>query len=184
MIPGLRYFPGYLDTDEHDGLLASVDAGSWREFGQRRGQIYGYSYHHTKGVYPVEDLPPWARQLAARLERDGLMPELADQLLVNEYAAGQDITPHVDAPLFTDTIVSISLGSSCAMEITNESGACEEQFLESMSALVISGEARSQWKHAIPTRTHDTWLGRDCPRARRVSLTFRRMRLQDTHPTD
>ena len=108
MIPGLGYFPGYLDTDQHNGLLASVDAGPWRDFGQRRGQIYGYSYHHTKGVYSVEDLPTWARQLAARLERDGLMPELADQLIVNEYAAGQGITPHVDAPSPTRSCRSVS----------------------------------------------------------------------------
>ena len=49
MIPGLRYVPGYLDSGGHDALLAAVDAGAWRDFGGRRGQIYGYSYHHTKG---------------------------------------------------------------------------------------------------------------------------------------
>ena len=50
------------------------------------------------------------------------MPELADQLIVNDYAPGQGIPAHVDAPLFTDTIISISLGSSCVMEFSNESG--------------------------------------------------------------
>lgn len=44
------------------------------------------------------------------------MPELPDQLIVNEYPAGEGIEAHIDAPLFTDTIVSISLGSSCIME--------------------------------------------------------------------
>jgi len=103
------------------------------------------------------------------------MPDLADQLIVNDYAAGQGIPAHVDAPLFTDTIVSISLGSGCVIEFTKESGAREEQFLEPMSALVIAGEARSEWKHAIPARASDSWDGRDGPRARRVSLTFRKM---------
>jgi alkylated DNA repair dioxygenase AlkB len=175
MIPGLRYLPHYVDTQTHDSLLATVDAGSWRDFGERRAQIYGYSYHHTKGVYRVEDLPTWAQELAARLLRDGCTPDLADQLIVNDYVPGQGIPAHVDAPLFTDTIVSISLGSSCLMEFTNESGAREEQFLEPMSALLIAGEARSGWKHAIPARASDSWAGRDWPRARRVSLTFRKM---------
>ena len=181
MISGLRYLPGYLDAHEHYALLAAVDAGPWRDFGERRAQIYGYSYHYLKGgVFRVEDLPPWAHDLAVRLERDGLMPELADQLIVNEYATGQGIPSHVDAPLLTDTIISVSLSSSCVMEFTDESGRAEQQFLEPMSALVIAGEARSQWKHAIPPRAHDTWLGREWPRGRRVSLTFRKMRLQDT----
>ena len=124
MIPGLRYIPAYLDATAHDALLAAVDAGQWRDFGERRAQIYGYSYHYTKGgIYRVEDLPPWAQDLAARLERDGLMPDLADQLIVNDYAAGQGIPAHVDAPLFTDTVISISLGSSCMMEFTHGTAA-------------------------------------------------------------
>jgi alkylated DNA repair dioxygenase AlkB len=176
MIPGLRYIAGYLDSRAHDSLLAAVDADPWQDFGERRAQIYGYSYHYTKGgIYRVEDLPPWAMDLAARLERDGLMPELADQLVVNDYAAGRGIPAHVDAPLFADAIVSISLGSGCVMEFTNEAGGAEEQFLEPMSALVIAGESRHEWKHAIPARAHDAWLGREWPRSRRVSLTFRKL---------
>jgi alkylated DNA repair dioxygenase AlkB len=182
MVPGLRYIPGYLNAAAHDSLLTDVDAGAWRDFAQRRGQIYGYSYHHTKGVYRTDDLPPWAQQLAVRLEHDGLMPELADQMIVNEYVAGQGLPPHVDAPLFTDTIVSISLGSNCMMEFTTDAGAHEEQFLEPMSALVIAGEARHAWKHAIPAREQDIWSGRVWPRARRVSLTFRKMLLQAPRP--
>ena len=183
MIPGLRYVQGYLDTTAHDALLAAADGGPWRQLGHRRTQIYGYSYDLRKGgAYRVEDLPAWVQGLAIRLERDGLMHDVADQLIVNEYAIGQGVRPHVDAPLFTDTIVSISLGSTCVMEFTTESGAREEHFLEPMSALVIAGDARSKWEHAIPARTHDSWLGRDWPRARRVSLTFRKMLLQDTPP--
>ena len=49
MIDGRRYVPGYLDDAAHDALLAAVDAGPWRDFGERRSQIYGYSFHYTKG---------------------------------------------------------------------------------------------------------------------------------------
>ena len=184
MISGLRYLPGYLDAHEHDALLAAVDAGPWRDFGERRAQIYGYSFHYTKGgIYRVEDLPPWAQDLAARFERDGLMLELADQLIVNEYQPGRGIPAHVDAPLFDDTIISVSLGSSCVMEFSNDSGEVEQQFLEPMSALVIEGEARHEWKHSIPGRTADEWQGRQCPRTRRVSLTFRKLLPVEQRPT-
>ena len=148
MIPGLRYVSEYLDAVTHDSLLASVDEGAWRDFGERRAQIYGYSYHYTKGgLYRVEDLPPWAEDLSARLVRDGLMPDAADQLIVNDYAAGQGIQAHVDAPLFTDTIISVSLGSNCVMEFTNEAGDTEARFLEPRSTLVIGGEARHGGSH-------------------------------------
>lgn len=183
MIDGLRYVPGYLEAAAHDSLLAAIDAGTWRDFGERRAQIYGYSFHYTKGgIYRVEDLPPWAQDLAGRFERDGLMPDLADQLIVNEYLPGRGIPAHVDAPLFTDTVISVSLGSSCVMEFSNDNGDVEEQFLEPMSALVIGGEARHEWKHAIPGRLVDQWDGREWPRGRRVSLTFRKL-LPEDRPT-
>jgi alkylated DNA repair protein alkB family protein 8 len=184
MIPGLRYVSEYLDAVTHDSLLASVDESAWRDFGERRAQIYGYSYHYTKGgLYRVEDLPPWAEDLSARLVRDGLMPDAADQLIVNDYAAGQGIQAHVDAPLFTDTIISVSLGSNCVMEFTNEAGDTEAQFLEPRSTLVIGGEARHAWKHSIPSRPVDVWQGREWPRGRRVSLTFRTVLPPDRRPT-
>jgi hypothetical protein len=88
MIPGLCYVAEYLDAVTHESLLSSIDAGAWRDFGERRAQIYGYSYHYTKGgLYRVEDLPPWAEDLSARLVRDGLMPDAADQLIVNDYVS-------------------------------------------------------------------------------------------------
>ena len=57
-------------------------------------QIYGYSYDLRKGgAHRVEDLPSWAQQLAVRLERDRLMLDVADQLIVNDYSVGQGIPP-------------------------------------------------------------------------------------------
>ena len=176
-IPGLCYVPGYLDSHWHDALLASVDAEPWRAFGERRAQIHGYSYDYRQGgVYRIGDLPAWALDVGARLDRDGLTPHMADQLIANEYQPGQGIPAHVDAPVFTDTIVALSLGSTCVMEFTNaESGGKEQLLLEPMSALVVAGEARSLWQHSIPARAADPWMGGELPRARRVSLTFRRM---------
>jgi alkylated DNA repair dioxygenase AlkB len=180
MIPGLRYVSSYLDATTHDELLAAADTGPWRQAGDRRMQIYGYSYDLRKGgAYRVEDLPPWAQQLAIRLERDGLMRDVADQLIVNEYSAGQGIPPHVDAPLHRHDRVDQSRVELRDGVHESELG---KQFLEPRSALVIAGEARHKWKHAIPARTADQWQGREKPRTRRISLTFRKVLPPEQRP--
>jgi alkylated DNA repair dioxygenase AlkB len=176
-VPGLGYVPEYLDRDTHDRLLAAADAQPWQWLGQRRVQVHGYSYSQAKGgVYRVGELPPWASDLAARLWRDGFMSEVADQMIVNEYEPGTGIPAHIDAAVFTEPIVSISLGSTCVIEFSDSgSERMEALLLEPRSALVISRDARNQWKHAIPARLSDPWLGGELLRSRRVSLTFRKM---------
>jgi alkylated DNA repair dioxygenase AlkB len=176
-VPGLRYVAGYLDGDAQTRLLAEVDSQPWQHAGGRGVQIYGYSYHHLKGgIYRLGDLPAWALDVAARIQRDGLMPHLADQMIVNAYEPGAGISAHVDLSAFDDAIAAISLGSTCVMQFAEKASGREEALLlEPGSALVLSGEARSQWTHAIPARTSDLWQNRELVRGRRVSLTFRRM---------
>jgi alkylated DNA repair dioxygenase AlkB len=181
-LPGLRYIPAYLSPAAHDALLAAVDGQPWQQptYIGRRVQVYGYNYTHTRGgMHRIGDLPPWVSDLIAALVRDGLMPLVPDQMIVNEYEPGAGIQAHVDANAFHDTIVSISLGSACVMEfIRGPAGPSEAVFLEPGSALVLAGEARQKWMHAIPARATDVWQGVERPRGRRVSLTFRTM-LQD-----
>jgi alkylated DNA repair dioxygenase AlkB len=177
-IPGLRYVSDYLDPASHDRLFAAINTTTWRHDPSGRGfQIYGYSYHHTKGgIHRVDDLPDWAADLGKCLWQNGLMPYVPNQLIANEYPSGTGIFPHVDAPFFDDTVVSVSLGPSCVMLFTESAtGRVEEMFLAPRSALVIAGEARDKWKHSIPPRPQDTWMDQVISRGTRVSLTFRKM---------
>ena len=103
------------------------------------------------------------------------MPYVADQLIVTEYQPGEGIRPHVDAPVFADVIVGVTLGSTCVMEFARAGHPTRALLLEPRSAVVLSGDARQDWQHAIPARAEDEWQGRTLPRARRVSLTFRKM---------
>ena len=175
MIPGLRCVAGYLGAGEHDRVFDIISGPGWQDAGGRRIRFYGHWYHHAKGVHPVGDLPDWALALASRLCHDGLMPYVADQLIVTEYQPGEGIRPHVDAPVFADVIVGVTLGSTCVMEFARAGHPTERVLLEPRSAMVLAGEARHEWQHAIPARTEDEWEGRTLPRARRVSLTFRKM---------
>ena len=71
--------------------------------------------------------------------------------------------------------VGVGLGSACVMEFVRDGHSARALLIEPRSAVVLSGEARRDWRHAIPARADDEWQGRTLPRGRRVSLTFRKM---------
>jgi alkylated DNA repair dioxygenase AlkB len=174
-LDGICYVPGYLDQETHNRLMSAVDEHPWQMSADRRVQVYGYSYNHqARSAYRVGVLPAWADELARRLSRDGYISRVPNQLVANDYRPGVGIFAHIDQEVFGEVVISVSLGSSCVMRFTDgESRNFHELFLEANSLLVLSGDGRSRWKHEIPGRTSDTWGGREYPRSRRVSLTFR-----------
>jgi alkylated DNA repair dioxygenase AlkB len=176
-IGGLQYVPEYLDRATHDRLLAAVDSHPWQMSVDHGVQIYGYHYNHRRRTAcRIGELPQWASDLAVRLWRDGLLPNVPDQMVANEYRPGSGMFAHVDQAVFGDTITSVSLGSSCVMQFSNsEAERTEELLLEPRSVLLLSGEARWAWTHEIPARALDIWQNQERPRSRRVSLTFRVM---------
>jgi alkylated DNA repair dioxygenase AlkB len=176
-VPGLRYVPDYLESATHDRVLDVVDVEPWLTSTDHRVQIYGYGYSHAKrAAHQVRDLPDWASELAQQLCRDGIVPAVPDQLVINDYPPGTGIFPHVDQAVFGQTVASLSLASSCVMQFTHaESAQVERLLLEPRSVLILSGEARWAWRHEIPARLIDEWEGQQRPRSRRVSLTFRIM---------
>ena len=172
---GIRYIPDYLDRDAHDQLLFAIDSHRWLTTVDHRVQVHGYHYNHrARDAYRLGELPAWAAALATRLYQDGFIATIPNQLVANEYQRGEGFFDHVDQPVFGDVVISVSLGSTCAMRFTHtEPDASHELLLEPASVLVLSGEARWHWKHGIPARSLDVWQGREYQRSRRVSLTFR-----------
>lgn len=120
-------------------------------------------------------LPQWALSLAGRLVADGHMAAIPDQLIVNEYEPGQGISTHIDCvPCFGSVVCSVSLGSQCIMKISEIDGTdAVALLLERRSLLVLAGESRYKWRHAIAARKSDKVDGQAFYRGRRVSLTFR-----------
>ncbi|MFP5272136.1 alpha-ketoglutarate-dependent dioxygenase AlkB [Coleofasciculus sp.] len=178
-IPGLNYIPDYINTEEQNQLLEIIDQQEWSTQLKRRVQHYGYRYEYQKRTLTsasyLGELPDWADQLAQRLVRDRVTPILPDQLIVNEYLPGQGITNHVDCiPCFGNTIISLSLGSRCVMNLTHAPTQTQIPFLLLPGSLIIlQGVARYQWQHGIPPRKKDKYQGQELVRSRRVSLTFR-----------
>lgn len=183
-IPGLSYIPEYISQQEEVELIRTIDAQPWITELKRRVQHYGYRYDYkARSVTPesyLGPLPEWLSSYADQLCTGGFFPQLPDQVIINEYEPGQGIAPHIDCvPCFTDTIASISLDSTCIMEFTHaETQQKISVLLEPRSLVVLSGNARYRWQHAIPHRKTDHHNGHAFLRNRRLSLTFRKILLR------
>ena len=186
-IPGFRLIPDFLTAGDEDAILAEIDASPWSSELQRRVQHYGWRYDYkSKQVGPdmrIGPLPDWAGEIARRLFESGHVPELPDQVIVNEYVQNQGIAPHIDSPSsFGDGVAMISLLETWEMEfLKRNSKAKVTRRLERRSAAVLTGEARYEWRHGLPHRKSEP-VGeahegkrRRTPRGRRISLTFRKV---------
>lgn len=178
---GLIYIPNFLTQNEEKQVLSTIDNQVWLSDLKRRVQHYGYKYDYKArnidNSMKIGVLPEWLKNIAARLYEEKYFAEMPDQVIVNEYIAGQGISAHIDCePCFGDTIVSITLGSGCMMDFTHIN--TKEKislFLEPCSAVILKSESRYDWQHSIPARKSDNINGALLKRNRRVSLTFRKI---------
>lgn len=183
---GLTYLENYISEDEADRLVQDIDAAPWRTDLKRRVQHYGYRYDYKARQARREDylgpLPELFQQLAERLTSEGHFQAVPDQVIVNEYQPGQGISAHVDCqPCFGETIASLSLLSACVMRFARQAYSQQtELHLQSASLLVLCGDARHLWTHAIPARKTDVFERQKYHRSRRISLTFRTMKFENS----
>lgn len=178
-IPGLSCIPDFITAAEHDALLSETSQQPWLTDLKRRVQHYGYKYDYkARAVHNdayLGPLPGWLSSVCKKLYNDGIFSHIPDQVIVNEYLPGQGISAHTDCiPCFADTIASLSLGSACVMDFFNPKANEKKSIaLPERSLITLTGQARYEWKHAIPARKLDIIDGVKVERNRRVSLTFR-----------
>jgi len=174
-VPGLTCCPNLLDREEQEQVLAAVDAQPWLTELKRRVQHYGYKYDYkARSVDPsmfLGPLPEFGLKVAEKLLARGLIEQMPDQMIVNEYKPPQGISAHVDCePRFGGTIVTVSLGWAYEMEFISVSTGEKQAILLGVgSTLSMRKEARYSWMHRISGRLSD----RGVRRKRRVSLTYR-----------
>jgi alkylated DNA repair dioxygenase AlkB len=179
MIAGLKYLTEFITDTEENTLLASIDREPWSTDLKRRVQHYGYRYDYKarkidRSMY-LGSLPEWSQPLVSRLVDEQHAIVRPNQLIVNEYEAGQGITSHIDCvTCFGAVVCSLTLGSACVMQLESvDRDRIESLLLERGSLLVLAGESRYRWQHSIPSRKTDKIGDRILHRSRRVSLTFR-----------
>jgi alkylated DNA repair dioxygenase AlkB len=180
-IIGLTYIPNFLSEETERKLISSINSEIWLSDIKRRVQHYGYKYDYKSRRIDYSmflgNLPLWAEPIAYKLFSKDLITEIPDQMIVNEYLPGQGIANHVDCePCFKETIVSISLGSSCVMDFIRLNDKLKKSLLlERRSVVVLTGEARHLWSHGIIGRKVDDYKGLQIPRSNRISMTFRKV---------
>ena len=178
-IPGSAYVPEFLSDDEAAALYRWFDSRppeEWMRDLSRRVIHYGWRYDYTtrrisSDLY-IGALPERFAALAERLYHEtGEFQEMPNQVIVNEYQPGQGIAMHTDHHDFGPTVAMISLGDSWSMDFLHErTGRKQSRLLAVGSALILSGEARLEWRHGIAKRKTEPGGGL---RSTRISLTFR-----------
>lgn len=184
-INGLTYIPNFIDKLEVKNYIDCINSEKWSNELKRRVQHYGYKYDYKNRSINhsmfIGKLPNWTESLTEKFIKYNLINELPDQLIVNEYLPGQGIANHIDCePCFTDTIISVSLGSYCIMDFINvKTKEKIEVLLEPGSVVVLSNEARYDWTHGITPRKSDKFKGFKMIRDLRISMTFRKVNLNE-----
>ena len=178
-IPGTKYLADFLSPEEaaeqYEWLTARPPE-EWMRDLSRRVIHYGWRYDYTTRTISEDlyrgPLPERFADLAKRLyDSTGEFDEIPNQVIVNEYEPGQGIAMHTDHRDFGPAVATISLGDSWSMDFLHErTGRKQSMLLEVGSALVLSGEARREWRHGIAKRKTEPDGRR---RSTRISLTFR-----------
>jgi alkylated DNA repair dioxygenase AlkB len=181
-INGLELFFDFITLEEEKQLLKNIDDNIWLNDLSRRVQHYGYKYDYRArkidNSFYLGELPQWLNEIALKLYRNKLIDFLPDQAIINEYEPGQGIASHIDCePCFGDTIISLSLGSSCVMNFSREVNSIDKTavLLEPRVLVIMKKESRYDWFHGIPPRKSDKFNDNLIKRQRRVSITFRKV---------
>ncbi|XP_064608870.1 alkylated DNA repair protein alkB homolog 8-like [Liolophura sinensis] len=188
---GLILREDFVSEDYEAALLATIDfndvsPGAQKDLKQRRVKHYGYEFlYGVNNVNPHQPLPQGIPKECERLISEalsaGFIAHRPDQLTVNQYSPGQGIPPHVDTPsAFEDGLMSVSLGSQVIMEFQHPDGRHVSVLLPRRSLLVMTGESRYVWSHAITPRKSDIVTSPAggltlATRGTRTSLTFRKI---------
>ena len=153
---------------------------------RRKVKHYGYRYDYERDACDARCRPfPREGKVAECLawveERFGAV----NQCTVNKYEGGEGIGSHCDVACLGDRVVCLSFGGHAVMDFRRRGGdgkVEKSMLLEGGTCLVMEGEGRWEWEHAICQRKTDLIDGDVRRRGRRVSLTFRRVVGRDGRP--
>jgi alkylated DNA repair dioxygenase AlkB len=187
-IAGLKILFDFISKEEENELLDNIDKSAWLTDLKRRVQHYGYKYDYKARridqSFFIGEIPIWMKFLSDRLQQKKIIDFIPDQAIINEYIDDQGIAPHIDCePCFGDTIISISLGGQCVMNFQKEQTSVEQNkvplLIHPKTLIVMTGESRFNWFHGIVGRKSDKFNGQTSKRNRRVSITLRKVILDN-----
>ncbi|KAJ2298014.1 hypothetical protein IWW55_004608 [Coemansia sp. RSA 2706] len=185
---GLYYLPDFISDEEQQQIMRSIRDEQcadekWFRVQERFVRHYGHSFdYHAKHVggsslVASPELPAWMRPLIARIrQRLPAYTAEPDQLTIQRYPPGSGIAFHSDShTAFTDMVVILSLTTPVQMDFRKPASRSPPTTidLEPRSLVLLCGEARYGWEHAIRMRRSDLVDGRVRERCERWSITMR-----------
>lgn len=188
--PGLVLLENFITDDEQEILVREInildDQAVDGHLKHRIVKHFGYEFIYGKNNVDPEQ--PLDRKIPSYFHETifnrlySMQPEFSkhipDQMTVNRYEPGQGIPAHCDThSAFEDPIMSLSLLGDTVMEFKNETRTVWV-YLPRKSLLIMSGESRFGWTHAIIARMTDVVQKSDGltvqKRGVRISCTFRK----------
>ena len=146
---GFSIIPDFISVEEEQMLFPHIDTKKVNKSGKNRNSIRRYgSSGPYRGNLISATIPDHFTFLLDRLVEQKLVPVRPNSVAVNEYLAGQMITPHIDSNSSGDVITVLSLMSDATM-IFQLSPFKESVLLPARSISQMSGEIRYKWQHSI-----------------------------------
>ncbi|KAJ1744297.1 hypothetical protein LPJ78_000408 [Coemansia sp. RSA 989] len=185
---GLFYIADFITEDEEKQIMQHIaeesqSADKWFQVQERFVKHYGHAFdYHLKHIGDPAmaaslELPSWFRPFIRRIrERLPAYEAQPDQLTIQRYPPGSGIAFHSDShTAFTDTVVILSMGTPVQMDFRKPAAGCPPTSIDLMprSLVLMTGEARFGWEHAIRMRRSDLIDGRVRERSERWSITMR-----------
>ena len=187
--PGLYVYQEFITPEEENRIIKQLDEEcQWDTRLSRRVQHFGFEFDYASrkafSEYALVPFPSETKGCLEKVKKIEPAAEYMNQLTVNEYLPGQGISAHIDThSCLGDVIISMSLLGDTVMRFIPAS--CKlylktrrfNLWLPRRSLLIMKKESRLAFKHAIPLRMTDLLDGNIVKRSRRVSLTFRSIRI-------
>lgn len=171
-IDGLKIIENFVDEEEEKQLLKIIDEVDWykdpkkiNEKLKRATQHYGYifDFRANKLIKIKNEIPKYYDYLMIRMLEMNIIENPFEQLIINEYLNGQEITAHTDSLVFGNIIVGLSMNDDCDMLFQDNTNQ-EKKIIKipRRSLMIMKDNVRYNWKHSIK------FNGK-----RRISCTFR-----------
>jgi alkylated DNA repair dioxygenase AlkB len=187
-VPGLWYIAD-IGTDLGE-VITDLDANAneWDPItsaaNSRLVQHYGYTYDYLSSRVSKIDRPiPKRIAVLQSILTDtciqlGLIKDDAyfNQCIVNNYLPGQGIGKHIDKEAFGDVIGCFTVGGGTSITF-RDGDVSRAVYVQPNSLYIMSGASRHDWTHEIAAKKSDMVQGVKVPRQRRVSVTFRNVKL-------
>ena len=172
---GLTIVWDFITEQEEQMLIDWANTFQWdNDVPTRETAQFGYKFNYT--THDLEKGRPWTKELEALAEK--LKPYMKgkpiNQCIANRTNPPQGFGRHFDDSKFDDPVCILGTAAAVNFILLHRDG---RRFHATRSLrrclIVLSGEARYTYAHAIPEGVDDAWYGKLYPRGTRISWTFR-----------